>query len=111
MPLPPSDNYLDLEKLSANQITSMARTSNGSIYAVTANLGKLFVLGPGRLADGTYESDVYDDDTESLASMALGGVNGKQPKQEEEQVELPPHACSYVLRHILLFLFSWGATS
>ena len=53
--------------------------------------------GPRRRRNDDDESDVYDDDTESLASMALGGVNGKQAKQEEEeQVELPPHACSYV---------------
>jgi len=52
--------YRDLVKLSANQITSMARTSNGAVYAVTANLGKLFVLGPGREQAGTYESDVFD---------------------------------------------------
>jgi WD40 repeat protein len=52
--------YRDLVKLSANQITSMARASNGAVYAVTANLGKLFVLGPGREQAGTYESDVFD---------------------------------------------------
>jgi len=52
--------YRDLVKLSANQITSMARASNGAVYAVTANLGKLFVLGPGRDQAGTYESDVFD---------------------------------------------------
>jgi len=52
--------YRDLVKLSANQITSMARASNGAVYAVTANLGKLFVLGPGHQQEGTYESDVFD---------------------------------------------------
>jgi len=52
--------YRDLLKLSANQITSMARTTNGGIYAVTANLGKLFVVGPARQQEGTYESDVFD---------------------------------------------------
>jgi outer membrane protein assembly factor BamB len=52
--------YRDLLKLSANQITSMALASNGAIYAVTANLGKLFVLGPARQQEGTYESDVFD---------------------------------------------------
>jgi WD40 repeat protein len=52
--------YRDLVKLSANQITSMTRATNGSIYAVTANLGKLFVLGPEREKEGTYESDVFD---------------------------------------------------
>ena len=52
--------YRDLLKLSANQITSMARASNGAVYAVTANLGKLFVLGPSRQQEGTYESDIFD---------------------------------------------------
>lgn len=52
--------YRDLVKLSANQITSMVRTSSGALYCVTANLGKLFVLGPGRQQEGTYESDVFD---------------------------------------------------
>ena len=55
-----TDIYRDLVKLSANQITSMARASNGAVYAVTANLGKLFVLGPGHDQAGTYESDVFD---------------------------------------------------
>jgi len=52
--------YRDLLKLSANQITSMARTKDGAVYAVTANLGKLFMLGPARQQEGTYESDVFD---------------------------------------------------
>jgi len=52
--------YRDLLKLSANQITSMARTKDGAVYAVTANLGKLFILGPARQQEGTYESDVFD---------------------------------------------------
>lgn len=52
--------YHDLLKLSANQITSLALTSNGAVYAVTANLGKLFILGPARQQEGTYESDVFD---------------------------------------------------
>jgi regulator of nonsense transcripts 1 len=42
------------------------------------------------------DDDTEYDDTESVASLAIGGVNGKQPNQEEEQVELPPHACAYV---------------
>lgn len=42
------------------------------------------------------DTDVFDDDDiESLASMAVDGLNGKPGvKQEEEQVELPPHACA-----------------
>lgn len=54
--------YRDLLKLSANQITSFAHSGNGAgvIYASSANLGKLFVIGPGHQAEGTYESDVFD---------------------------------------------------
>lgn len=57
--------------------------------------------GPSRRRrnDDDDQSDVFDD-TESMASMSLAGANGKQPQEEEEQVELPPHACSYV-SHIL----------
>src|SRR5665811_2164619 len=29
-------------------------------YASSSNLGKIFVLGPGSEAEGTYESDVFD---------------------------------------------------
>ncbi len=52
--------YRDLLKLSANQVTSFARTNDGTIYASTANLGKLFVVGPSNQQEGTYESDVFD---------------------------------------------------
>ncbi|MBV9072764.1 MAG: fibronectin type III domain-containing protein, partial [Acidobacteria bacterium] len=69
-----SGDYLDLEKLSANQVTSMARTSNGAVYAVTANLGKLFVLGPGLQPDGTYESDVFD--ARSFSNWGRAEVRG-----------------------------------
>ena len=43
------------------------------------------------------EMDVYDDDDlESMASHAVnGGVNGQGGMQQEEEVELPPHACAY----------------
>lgn len=35
-----------------------------------------------------------DDDTESMASMAVDGANGKQAVRNEEEKELPPHACA-----------------
>ena len=66
--------YRDLAKLSANQITSMARTGTGALYAVTANLGKLFVLGPGRQQEGTYESDVFD--AKSFSQWGRAQVRG-----------------------------------
>ncbi|WPH02314.1 DNA-binding protein SMUBP-2, protein [Acrodontium crateriforme] len=42
------------------------------------------------------ETDVYDDDDlESLASHAVNGANGQGDVHNEEEVELPPHACAY----------------
>jgi sugar lactone lactonase YvrE len=52
--------YTDLAKASANQVTAFARTPKGGMYAATSNLGKIFELGPGTAAEGTYESDVFD---------------------------------------------------
>ncbi|KAK3209935.1 hypothetical protein GRF29_44g1117402 [Pseudopithomyces chartarum] len=44
------------------------------------------------------ETDMYDDDddAESMVSMPVDGANGKAGvKREEEEVELPAHACAY----------------
>ena len=35
-----------------------------------------------------------DDDTESMVSMPVDGVNGKAIARPEEEKELPPHACA-----------------
>ena len=35
-----------------------------------------------------------DDDTESMISMPVDGVNGKPSMRPEEEKELPPHACA-----------------
>jgi sugar lactone lactonase YvrE len=52
--------YTDLVAASANQVTAFAHAPQGGMYAATSNLGKIFQLGPGTAAEGTYESDVYD---------------------------------------------------
>ena len=52
--------YTDLTKASANQVTAFARAPKGGLYAATSNLGKVFLLGPNPVAEGTYESDVFD---------------------------------------------------
>src|SRR5208337_4846020 len=52
--------YTDLAKASANQVTAFARAPKGGLYAATSNLGKIFLLGPNPVAEGTYESDVFD---------------------------------------------------
>ena len=54
------NEYTDLSKASANQVTAFARAPKGGLYAATSNLGKVFVLGPNPAAEGTYESDVFD---------------------------------------------------
>ena len=54
------DDFTDLIKASATQITAFAAAPGGGLYASSSNLGKIFVLGPGPESEGTYESDVFD---------------------------------------------------
>jgi sugar lactone lactonase YvrE len=54
------DDFSDLLKAAASQVTAFAKAPGGAVYAATSNLGKVFVLGPGPEAQGTYESDVFD---------------------------------------------------
>ena len=54
------DDFSDLLKAPASQVTAFAKAPGGALYAGTSNLGKLFVLGPGPETEGTYESDVFD---------------------------------------------------
>ena len=54
------DDFTDLVKASATQITAFAAAPGGGLYASSSNLGKIFVLGPGPESEGTYESDVFD---------------------------------------------------
>ena len=41
------DDFTDLVKASATQITAFAAAPGGGLYASSSNLGKIFVLGPG----------------------------------------------------------------
>jgi hypothetical protein len=54
------DEFSDLLKATASQVTAFAKAPSGALYASTSNLGKIFILGSGPEADGTYESDVFD---------------------------------------------------
>jgi sugar lactone lactonase YvrE len=54
------DDFADLLKASATQITSFAPAPGGGLYASGSNLGKIFLLGPGLESQGSYESDVFD---------------------------------------------------
>ena len=54
------DEFSDLLKAPASQVTGFARAPGGGLYAASSNLGKIFVLGPGPENEGSYESDVFD---------------------------------------------------
>jgi len=53
------DDFTDLVKASATQVTAFAKAPSG-LYVSTSNLGKLFLLGSAPETEGTYESDVFD---------------------------------------------------
>jgi outer membrane protein assembly factor BamB len=54
------DDFADLLKASATQITAFAPAPGGGLYASSSNLGKILLLGPAVESEGTYESDVFD---------------------------------------------------
>ena len=54
------DDFSDLLKAPASQVTAFAKAPGGALYAATSNLGKVFVLGPQPESQGTYQSDVFD---------------------------------------------------
>jgi hypothetical protein len=64
------DDFTDLIKASATQITAFAPAPAGGLYASSSNLGKIFVLGAAPEAEGTYESDVFDAHIFSLWGRA-----------------------------------------
>jgi hypothetical protein len=55
--------FTDLLKASASQVTGFAKMPNGDVYVCTSNLGKVFLLGDAPEAEGTYVSDVFDAHT------------------------------------------------
>ncbi|MFB3915867.1 MAG: hypothetical protein ACE14M_04015 [Terriglobales bacterium] len=55
------DQFTDLLKASATQVTHFAKAPEGrGLYVCTSNLGKLFLLGAHPGTEGTYQSDVFD---------------------------------------------------
>jgi hypothetical protein len=79
------DDFTDLIKASATQITAFAAAPGGGLYASSSNLGKIFVLGPGPESEGTYESDVFDAHVFSLwgrASVRSAGNSAAHPNVE-----------------------------
>jgi hypothetical protein len=54
------EDYTELVKAEASQITTLAKAPSGGLYASTSNLGKIFLLSSAPDAEGSYESDVFD---------------------------------------------------
>jgi hypothetical protein len=54
------EDYTELVKAEASQITTFAKAPNGGLYASSSNLGKIFLLSSAPDAEGSYESDVFD---------------------------------------------------
>ncbi len=50
----------ELLDASPTQVTSFGKGAHGELYAVTANIGKLYRLGPGLEQHGTFQSEVLD---------------------------------------------------
>jgi len=77
------DDFTDLIKASATQITAFAAAPGGGLYASGSNLGKIFVLGPGPESEGTYESDVFDARVFSLWGRASVRITGNSSSNVE----------------------------
>jgi len=54
------EDYTELIKAAANQVTAFVKAPNGGLYVSSSNLGKLFLLSDAPDAEGSYESDVFD---------------------------------------------------
>ncbi len=54
------DDFTDMGKASASQVTGIARAPKNGLYLSTSNLGKIFLLSGVADSDGTFESDVLD---------------------------------------------------
>ena len=54
------DQFTDLVKASASQVTAFAKAPGGGLYVSTSNLGKVFLLGAALESQGQYDSDVFD---------------------------------------------------
>lgn len=54
------DQYTDLLKASAGQVTAFAPAPQGALYASSSNLGKVFLLSASPASEGWYASDVFD---------------------------------------------------
>lgn len=54
------DDYVELLKAGADQVTALTKSPDGGLYVSTSNLGKIFLLHDAAENEGSYESDVFD---------------------------------------------------
>jgi hypothetical protein len=54
------DVYSIVAKTASEQVTSLIAGHDGQLLVGTANPGKIFTLGPGQEAQGSFESDPFD---------------------------------------------------
>jgi hypothetical protein len=54
------DQYADLLKATASQVTGFTDAPGGGLYVSTSNLGKVFLLSAESASEGSYQSDVFD---------------------------------------------------
>jgi hypothetical protein len=52
--------YTALLNTPSTQITAFQTAPDGALYAATANVGKIYEVGPGLAGEGSVESDVFD---------------------------------------------------
>src|SRR5579863_3207533 len=53
-------SYLTVVSFPVAQVTALLARKDGTLYAATGNVGKVFRAGPGIEPEGTIESDVFD---------------------------------------------------
>jgi hypothetical protein len=53
-------SFTRLRSLTSMQVTGLVSAPDGTLFAVTGTIGKLFAVGPGMETSGTYESEVLD---------------------------------------------------
>ncbi|MDQ6665381.1 MAG: hypothetical protein M3Z23_13435 [Acidobacteriota bacterium] len=73
-----SSLYTALLRVSSNQITALQSAPDGSLYAATGNVGKIYQFGPALESKGILESDVFDAGGFALwgRAAAQGELNG-----------------------------------
>lgn len=54
------EDYAELIKAGADQVTALVKAPGDGLYASTSNLGKIFLLRDAAETEGSYESDVFD---------------------------------------------------